>query len=73
MGQYVGERKFYHDRGTFKMKYLEVEGTTVHHSIKNKNIEIKKKWLGVTCTHSESNAVLTKFPVIETQPGNGLP
>lgn len=29
--------------GTFKMKYMMAEGNTVHQSIKNKNIEVKKK------------------------------
>lgn len=65
MGQYVGERKFYYDRGIFKMKYLEVEGIIVYYFIKNKNIEIKKKWLGVICIYLESNVVFIKFSVIE--------
>ena len=36
-----GRGSFFLSRGTFKMKYLEIEGTTVHQSIKN--IEVKKK------------------------------
>lgn len=53
MGQYGGERKFYLGRGTFKVNYLEVEWTIVHQSIKNRNTEVEKKWLGVSCNHSE--------------------
>lgn len=47
----LGRGSFFLSRGTFKMKYLEIEGTTVHQSIKN--IEVKKKWSGVSCTHLE--------------------
>ena len=35
------------------MKYLVVEGTRVQKSIKNKNIEVKKKRFEVSYTHSE--------------------
>ena len=35
------------------MKYIKVEGTSVHQSIKNKNTEVRKKCLGIYCTHSE--------------------
>lgn len=31
---------------TFKMKYLVVEGTSVHQSIKDKKIEVKKEMIG---------------------------
>lgn len=51
MRRYVGRGSFFLSRGTFKLKYLEIEETTAHWSIKN--IQIKKKWSGVSCTHSE--------------------
>ena len=37
----LGRGSFFLSRGTFKMKYLEIEGTAVHQSIKN--TEVKKK------------------------------
>lgn len=43
------------------MKYIKVEGTTVHQSIKNKNAEVRNDWEFLVLIQN-NNVVLTQIP-----------